>query len=387
MEFSDNPDLLAIAEAVEAVCRPFDDEYWAAADRDRRFPVEFFDAMASGGWIGIAMPTELGGGGAGISEAAVVLNRVSASGAAMNGASTIHTAMFGLNPVVRFGNDRLKTSFIPRAAAGELHAAFGVTEPDAGSDSSRIKTRAVEQGDGDWVVTGRKIWMTKALESEVALVLVRTDDVPNDRFRGLSLFLVDLDRRYCDIAAIPKMGRNAIASCEVAFDELPVPAWRLVGERGRGFQHLLHGLNPERVLIAAEACGIGEAALRKAVQYAKDRVVFDRPIGSNQAIAHPLAAAHMKLHAAMLCTMEAAWLYDNDLECGSQATSAKFLAAEAGFFAADRAIQTHGGLGYAEEYHVARYWRESRLHLLAPVSQEMACNFVAHNTLGLPRSY
>ena len=387
MEFSENQDLALIAEAVDAVCKPFDDDYWAAADREHRFPVEFFDAMASGGWIGIAMPSELGGGGAGISEAAAVLNRVSASGAAMNGASTIHTAMFGLNPVVRFGNDRLKTTFIPRAAAGDLHAAFGVTEPDAGSDSSRIQTRAVERIDGDWVVIGRKIWMTKALESEVALVLVRTDDVPEDRFRGLSLFLVDLDRRYCDIAAIPKMGRNAIASCEVAFDELPVPAWRLVGERGRGFQHLLHGLNPERILIAAEACGIGEAALEKAVGYAKERVVFDRPIGSNQAIAHPLAQAHMQLHAAMLCTMEAAWLYDNDLDCGAQATSAKFLAADAGFFAADRAIQTHGGLGYAEEYHVARYWRESRLHLLAPVSQEMACNFIAHNTLDLPRSY
>ena len=201
------------------------------------------------------------------------------------------------------------------------------------------------ESDGDWAVIGRKIWMTKALESEVALVLVRTDDVPEDRFRGLSLFLVDLDPRYCDIAAIPKMGRNAIASCEVAFDELPVPAWRLVGERGRGFQHLLHGLNPERILIAAEACGIGEAALQKAVAYAKERVVFDRPIGSNQAIAHPLAQAHMRLHAAMLCTLEAAWRYDNDLECGAQATSAKFLAADAGFFAADRAIQTHGGLG------------------------------------------
>ena len=300
MEFSDNQDLAAIAGAVDAVCGQFDDDYWAAADRDHRFPVEFFDAMASGGWIGIAMPSELGGGGAGISEAAVVLNRVSASGAAMNGASTIHTAMFGLNPVVRFGNDRLKSTFIPRAAAGELHAAFGVTEPDAGSDSSRIQTRAVERDDGDFTVIGRKIWMTKALESEVALILVRTDHVPNDRFRGLSLFLVDLDRQYCEIAAIPKMGRNAIASCEVAFDELPVPAWRLVGERGRGFQHLLHGLNPERILIAAEACGIGEVALQKAIEYAKQRVVFgppDRLESSNRASSrqgpHALACSHV----------------------------------------------------------------------------------------------
>jgi acyl-CoA dehydrogenase len=241
------------------------------------------------------------------------------------------------------------------------------------------------------VVRGRKIWTSKALESEVCLLLARTDDPdpadPRRRFDGLSLFLVDLDPAFCDIVPIPKLGRNAVASCEVAYDDLPVEGWRLVGERGRGFQQILHGLNPERILLAAMACGIGEAALRRAVGYAKERIVFDRPIGANQAIAHPLAQAHMQLRAAGLLWREAAWRYDQGLECGEQANTAKYLAAESSFFAADQAIQTHGGLGYASEYHVERYWREARLQRLAPVSQEMTCNFIAQQVLGLPRSY
>jgi acyl-CoA dehydrogenase len=266
-----------------------------------------------------------------------------------------------------------------------------VTEPDAGTDTSRISTRAIDDGHGGFVVRGRKIWTSKALESEVCLLLARTDDPdpddPRRRFDGLSLFLVDLDREYCDIAPIPKLGRNAVASCEVAYDDLPVAGWRLVGERGRGFQQILHGLNPERILLAAMACGIGEVALRRAVGYANERVVFDRPIGANQAIAHPLAQAHMQLHAAGLAWRDAAWRYDQDLECGEQANTAKYLAAEASFFAADQALQTLGGLGYATEYHVERYWREARLQRLAPVSQEMTCNFIAQQVLGLPRSY
>jgi acyl-CoA dehydrogenase len=320
-----------------------------------------------------------------------VLERVAASGAAMNGSSALHLTMFGLNPVVKFGNDRLKETFLPRAAVGDLHIAFGVTEPDAGTDTSRISTRAIDDGNGGFVVRGRKIWTSKALESEVCLLLARTDDPdpadPRRRFDGLSLFLVDLDPAFCDIVPIPKLGRNAVASCEVAYDDLPVEGWRLVGERGRGFQQVLHGLNPERILLAAMACGIGEAALRRAVGYAKERIVFDRPIGANQAIAHPLAQAHMQLRAAGLLWREAAWRYDQGLECGEQANTAKYLAAESSFFAADQAIQTHGGLGYASEYHVERYWREARLQRLAPVSQEMTCNFIAQQVLGLPRSY
>ena len=231
------------------------------------------------------------------------------------------------------------------------------------------------------------MWTSKALESEVVLLLVRTDPDPNSGLRGLSLFLADLDPKYVDIRPIPKLGRNAVASCEVAYDGLPVEGWRMVGEEGRGFSHLLHGLNPERVLIAAEAVGIGEVALDRATTYAKERVVFDRPIGSNQAISHPLAQARVQLRAAWLTTLDAAQRYDRGEPCGEEANSAKWLAAEAGFFAADRAIQTHGGMGYANEYHVERYWREARLMRLAPVSQEMALNFIAQTTMGLPRSY
>ncbi len=265
----------------------------------------------------------------------------------MNGSSSIHLTMFGLNPVVKFGNDRLKQTFLPRAATGDLHVAFGVTEPDAGTDTSRITTRATDDGMGGWIVNGRKIWTSKALESEVVLLLVRTDHDESNRFGGLTLFLADLDPDYVDISPIPKLGRNAVASCEVVYDDLPVEGWRMVGERGRGFQHLLHGLNPERILLAATACGIGEAAIRRAVAYAKERIVFDRPIGANQAIAHPLAKAHMELGAAFRMMQLAAWRYDHDLDCGEAANTAKYLAAEACFFAADQALQTHGGLGYA----------------------------------------
>jgi len=391
MDFSVDDDHLAIADAVDRVCADFDDSYWAERDHLHEFPWAFYSAMAAGGWLGVAIPEEYGGGGRGIAECAIVLNRVAASGAAMNGSSALHLTMFGLNPVVKFGNDRLKETFLARAAVGELHIAFGVTEPDAGTDTSRISTRAIDDGAGGFIVRGRKIWTSKALESEVCLLLARTDDPdpddPHRRFDGLSLFVVDLDPEYCDIVAIPKLGRNAVASCEVAYDDLPVEGWRLVGERGRGFQQILHGLNPERVLLAAMACGIGEAALRRAVGYANERIVFDRPIGANQAISHPLAQAHMQLSAAGLAWREAAWRYDQGLDCGEQANTAKYLAAEASWFAADQALQTHGGLGYATEYHVERYWREARLQRLAPVSQEMTCNFIAQQVLGLPRSY
>jgi acyl-CoA dehydrogenase len=387
VDFTPDPDHEAICTAVDRVCAAFDDTYWAACDEEHRFPWEFYKQMADGGWVGIAIPEEYGGGGRGITEAALVLNRVAASGAAHNGSASLHLTMFGLNPVVKFGNDRLKEAFLPRAATGDLHVAFGVTEPDAGTDTSRITTRAEDDGKGGFVVHGRKIWTTKALESEVVLLLVRTEHDEKNRFGGLTLFLADLDRRYVDIRPIPKLGRNAVASCEVAYDGLPVEGWRMVGERGRGFQHLLHGLNPERILLAAMACGIGEVAIRRAVNYAKEREVFGRPIGANQSISHPLAKAHMDLHAAWQMMHLAAWRYDNGMECGEEANTAKYLAAEACFTAADQAIQTHGGLGYAREYHVERYWREARLQRLAPVSQEMTLNYIAQNVLGLPRSY
>ena len=380
-------DQQSIVEGVDRVCAAFDDAYWSACDTEHRFPWDFYNEMAKGGWIGIAMPEEYGGGGCGIAEAALVLNRIAASGAGMNGSSAVHLTMFGLNPVVKFGNDRLRNTFLPRAATGNLHVAFGVTEPDAGTDTSRITTKAVDDGKGGFIVRGRKIWTTKALESEVVLLLVRTDEGVKNRFDGLSLFLADLDPKYVDIRAIPKLGRNAVASCEVAYDDLPVEGWRLVGERGRGFQHLLHGLNPERILLSGMSCGLGEVAINRAVQYARDREVFGRPIGANQSISHPLAKAHMQLKSAYQMMLVAAAQYDEGLDCGEEANTAKYLAAEACWAATDAAVQTHGGLGYAVEYQVERWWREARLQRIAPVSQEMTCNYIAQQVLGLPRSY
>lgn len=384
MDFTPDPDHEAIADAVRRVCAGFDDDYWARCDAEHTFPWDFYRVMAEGGWLGVAIPERYGGGGRGITEAAIVLREVARSGAAMNGCSALHLTIFGLNPVVRFGNDRLKETFLPRAAAGDLHVAFGVTEPDAGTDTARIATRAEPDGRGGYIVRGRKIWTTKALESEVVLLLARTG---GEGLAGLSLFLADLDPDHVDIRPIPKMGRNAVASCEVAYDNLPVEGWRLVGEEGQGWRNLLHGLNPERILLAAEAIGIGEVALARAVAYAREREVFGRPIGANQAIAHPLAQAHMQLAAAWQVARHASWRYDRGLDCGEAAQTAKYLAAEASFAAADRAVQTLGGIGYATEYHVERYFREARIQRIAPVSQEMTLNYIAQNVLGLPRSY
>jgi acyl-CoA dehydrogenase len=376
-----------IAEGVRKVCSGFDDDYWARCDREHEFPWDFYAKMAEGGWLGLAIPEEYGGGGQGISEAAIMMREIARTGAAMNGCSALHLTVFGLNPVVKFGNDRLKSEFLPRAVAGDLHVAFGVTEPDAGTDTGRITTRAEPDGAGGWKITGRKVWTTKALESELVLLIARTNPDPAAGLKGLSLFLADLDRDYVDIRAIPKLGRNAVASCEVAYDGLPVPEWRLVGKEGDGFKQLLHGLNPERVLLAHESIGIGEVALDRAVTYAKDRVVFDHPIGSYQAISHPLALARMRLKAALMMAREAGRRYDAGLDCGELANTGKYLAAEAAFFTADRAMQTLGGMGYATEYHIDRYWREARLMSIAPVTQEMTLNYVAQNIMGLPRGY
>jgi acyl-CoA dehydrogenase len=384
VDFTPDEDHEAIADAVRKVCAGFGDDYWSRCDSEHEFPWEFYRRMAEGGWLGVAIPERWGGGDRGITEAAIILREVARSGAAMNGCSALHLTIFGLNPVVRFGNDRLRDAFLPRAAAGDLHVAFGVTEPDAGTDTSRITTRAEPDGKGGWVVSGRKIWTSKALESEVVLLLARTG---GPGLGGLSLFLADLDRDHVEIAPIPKMGRNAVASCEVVYDGLPVEDWRLVGAENEGWKLLLHGLNPERILLASEAIGIGEAALRRAVAYAGEREVFGRPIGANQAIAHPLAQAHIQLTAAWQVAQHAAWRYDHGMDCGEAAQSAKYLAAEAGFFAADRAVQTLGGMGYATEYHVERYFREARLQRIAPVSQEMTLNYIAQQVLRLPRSY
>lgn len=388
MDFTPDEDHEAIREAVRRVCARFDDAYWRGCDERHEFPWDFYAAMAEGGWIGIAIPEQYGGGGRGIAEAAVVLEEVAASGAAMNGASAIHLSIFGMNPVVKHGSEDLRSRMLPRVATGDLHVAFGVTEPDAGTDTTAITTRAVRHGD-EYVVHGQKVWTSKALESEKVLLLVRTTPLEEcaRRTDGMTLLLADLQRPEVDIRAIPKAGRNAVASCEVRYDGLRVPVADRVGEEGEGFRYLIDGLNPERILVAAEAIGIGRVALARAVAYAKERVVFGRPIGQNQGIAFPLAEAHARLHAASLVVREAAWRYDHGLPCGEHANLAKWLAADAGWQAADQAVQTHGGFGYASEYDVERYWREMRVMRIAPVSQEMVMNYLAEHVLGLPRSY
>ena len=376
-----------VAEAVRERCRAFGDDYWSQKDHDHEFPWDFYAAMARDGWVGMAFPEEYGGGGRGILEAAVMMREIAASGGGMNACTPIHLTIFGLQPVVKFGNQQLRETFLPRATAGDLHVAFGVTEPDAGTDTSKIATKAVPVAAGGWEISGQKIWTTKALEAEVILILARTGPSTKGRFDGLSLFLADLDRDHVDIKPIEKLGRNAVATCETFYDRLPVESWRLVGEEGKGFEHLLSSLNPERILVAAEAIGLGIAALNKAVEYAKVRRVFDRPIGANQALSHPLADSHVRLSAAWRMVEQAAMAYDRGEDCGEAANMAKYLAADAGFEACDRALQVHGGLGYAREYHVERYWREARLMRIAPVSQEMTLNYVAQKILGLPRSY
>jgi acyl-CoA dehydrogenase len=381
-------DILLIREAVATVCRQFPDEYWAACEADHRFPDEFYAAMAAGGWIGIAIPEAYGGGGQGIRQAAAVLEEVAASGACMNGASAIHLSIFGMHPVVLHGTEEMRQRFLPSVADGTLHVAFGVTEPDAGTDTTRISTRAVRDGD-HYVINGRKVWTTKALIADRILLLTRTTPLAEcaKPTQGMTLFLVDRHAPGVEATAIPKMGRNAVASCETVYDDVLVPLADRVGEEGRGFQYLLDGLNAERILIAAEALGIGLAAMRRAVHYANERVVFGRPIGKNQGIAFPLAEGYAKLRAAGLMIREAGMRIDAGLPCGEEANMAKFLAAEAGFFMADRAVQTHGGYGYATEYHVERYFRESRLPRIAPISQELILSYIAEHVLGLPRSY
>jgi acyl-CoA dehydrogenase len=388
VDFTHAPEHALIREGVVAVCSKYGDEYWRECDTNHAFPWDFYRDMADAGWVGIAIPEKYDGGGAGITEASIVLEEIAASGAAMNGATALHLSIFGMNPVVKHGDEALKQRYLPRIANGDLHVAFGVTEPDAGTDTTSITTKAVLRGD-TYYVTGRKVWTSKALESEKVLLLVRTTDraackKPTD---GMTLLLADLRHPAVTIRPIDKAGRNAVASCEVLYDDLPVPVSDRVGEQGNGFRYLLDGLNPERILIAAEAVGTGRRALSRAVEYANERVVFGRSIGANQGLSFPLAEAHMRLRAAELMIRLAAWRYDKGLSCGEEANSAKWLAADAAALATDRAVQTLGGMGYASEFDVERYWREARIFRLAPVSQEMVQNYVAEHVLGLARSY
>jgi alkylation response protein AidB-like acyl-CoA dehydrogenase len=387
MDFSLTDLQQALHEEVLALASSFPPDYWLEHDRDERYPWDFVRAFARRGWLGTMIPEEYGGAGLGITEAAVVLHAICLSGAGTSGASPVHFFMFPAAPIVHFGSEAMKRDCLPRIASGELLIAFGVTEPSAGSDTSRITTWAERRGD-TWAVRGQKVWTTNAQQAEKILLLARTD--PRDEahpLQGMTLFFTDLDRGACTVRRIDKLGRAAVDSNELFIEGLEVPDTDVVGEVGEGFVHLIDSLNPERIVVAMEAVGIGRSALRIASRYAGERHVFGRPIGQNQAIAHPLARASARLDAAELLALKAAWLYDHGRPCGAEANAAKFLAAEAGFEACDAALQTLGGFGYAKEYHVERLWREVRLYRLAPISQEMALNYLSHHVLGLPRSY
>jgi len=388
VDFELTEDQETIRKAVAGLLRDFDDHYWMEKDRDHEFPSEFYAAIAGGGWLGLTIPEEYGGHGLGITEATLLLEEVARSGGGMNAASSIHMSIFGMQPVVVHGSEELKRRTLPRIAAGDLHVCFGVTEPGAGLDTASITTFARRDGD-HYIVNGRKVWISKAMESEKILLLTRTTKAGDvaKKTDGMTLFLTDLDRSRIDIRPIPKMGRNAVTSNELFIDDLRIPVEDRVGEEGQGFRYLLDGLNPERMLIAAEALGIGRVALEKAVKYGNERVVFGRPITMNQAVQFPLADSLTRLDAAELVLRKATWLYDNGKPCGREANTAKYLCAEAGFTAADRALQTHGGMGYSEEYPIARYFREARLMKIAPISQEMILNYLGSHTLGMPRSY
>jgi len=388
VDFELTEDQQTIRKAVAELAARFDDQYWMDKDADHEFPTEFYDAFAEGGWLGITTPEEYGGHGFGITEASILLEEVAASGAGMNGASSMHLSIFGMHPVIVHGSEEMKKENLPRIVNGDLHVCFGVTEPGAGLDTTRITTFAKRDGT-DYVVNGRKVWISKAVESEKVLLLTRTakfEDSPK-KTEGLTLFLTDLDPAHVDIRPIKKMGRNAITSNELFIDDLRIPQEHRIGEEGQGFKYILDGLNPERMLVASEALGIGRAALRRAVRYANEREVFGRPIGKNQGLQFPLADSLARLDAAELMLRKATWLYDNGRPCAREANMAKYLCADAGFDAADRALQTHGGMGYSEEYHVARYFREARLTRIAPLSQEMVLNYIGEHVLGLPRSY
>ncbi len=376
-----------IVRGVRALCQRFPDEYWRGKDARHEFPHDFYQAIADAGYLGVAIPEEYGGSGLGVTEAALVMREIAYAGA-MNAASAIHLSIFGLTPLVVHGSEAIKRRYLPRVVSGELHVAFAVTEPDAGNDITHIKTFAKRDGD-NYIINGRKVFTTKAQEAHKMLLLTRTTPIEQvkKKTEGMTVFFADVDRSAVEARELHKLGRHAVDTNMLFIDGLKVSAADVVGEEGRGFHILIDGLNPERILVASEGIGIGRAALDKAVKYAKERVVFGRPIGQNQAIAHPLADAYSKLEVAELMMMKAAWLFDHRKPCGPEANIAKLRAADASFEACDRAVQTLGGYGYMQEYDVERYFRECRMLKIAPVSQEMVLNTISEHVLKLPRSY
>jgi acyl-CoA dehydrogenase len=388
MDFALTDEQQLIRTEVRNLSRKFDWGYWRELDSTGEYPHAFFNELAAAGWIGAVVPAEYGGGGLGITEASLILGEICASGAGTSGASPVHFSMFPPQPVIKYGSEEMKQRYLPMVAKGEMKLAFSVTEPNVGTDTTHIETTAVRDGD-DWVINGHKVWTTNAQNADRMLILTRTTprDQVEKRTKGMTLFFSEIDREAITIRKIDKMGRHAVDSNELFLDNIRVPHADMVGQEGEGFYHLLVGIKPERFVIAAVAVGIGKAALDLAVQYAKDRTVFGRPIGQNQGIQFPLAEAYARLEAAELMIYKAAWLYDNGLPCGPEANMAKLLAADAACDAVDHAVQTHGGFGYAKEFDVERLYREIRLYKIAPVSQQMVLNYIGEHVLGMPRSY
>lgn len=383
-----NDDQRALCDGVAAVCRRFDDEYWAACDRDARFPREFHQAMAADGWLGVTMPEEFGGAGLGVTEAALVMHTVAGCGGAMAAASSIHINMFGPHPIVVHGSPEQKQRWLPRLVSGEDQVCFGVTEPNAGLDTTNITTFATKV-EGGYRVSGRKIWTSTAQVASKILLLTRTTARKDAKrsTEGMTIFYTDLDRSTFEVKSIAKHGRAAVDSNMVFIDDVFIPDEDRIGEEGKGFSYLLDSLNPERVLIAVEAIAIGQDALGRAARYARERNVFGRPIGQNQGIQHPLAERWIALEAAWLMAMKAAALYDAGKPCGAEANGAKFLGARAGYDACLQAVMTHGGMGYAKEYQVERLLREVLVTRLAPISEQLILSFIAEKVLGQPKSY
>ena len=383
-----NEDQQSIRDAVAKVCAQFDAEYWRRTDETGIWPEEFTKAMADGGWLGIAMPEEVGGSGMGLMEASIMMQTVARSGAGFSGASSIHLNIFGAKPIEKFGTPEQRMTHLPKIISGEQKMCFAVTEPNSGLDTSSLETKAERTPKG-YVINGRKIWTTGAQRADKILIIART--TPKEKaskpYLGLSLFYTDMDRTRIEAKPIPKMGRKAIECNMLYFDGVEIPKEDLIGEEGHGFKYLMQGLNPERVLFAVEAIGLGFCALERATTYARERVVFGRPIGQNQGVAHPLARCWAELSAAELLAYKAARLYDLNLECGAEANAAKYLGAEAGFNACEASVLAHGGMGYAREYDVERYMREAMIARIAPVSREMILNFISERVLGLPKSY
>jgi acyl-CoA dehydrogenase len=388
MDFALTANQESIHDAVEKICARFDDAYWLKKDKEGGYPADFHKALADAGWLGICIPEEYGGSGLGIVDATIMMHTIARSGAGMSGASAVHMNVFGLNPVVVFGTREQCQRMLPPIVAGTQRSCFAVTEPNTGLNTTQLKTRAVRKGD-KYVVNGQKVWISTAQVAEKILLLARTtplEEVKNPT-HGLSLFYTDFDRSRISVREIEKMGRKAVDSNELFIEDFEIPAADRLGEEGKGFEYILHGMNPERILIAAEAVGLGQLALSRASAYAKERNVFNRPIGKNQAIQHPLANNWMELEAAWLMTLKAAWQYDQGEPCGPAANAAKYLAGEAGFHACEQAVMTHGGFGYAKEFHVERYFRESLIPRIAPISPQLILSFIAEKVLGLPKSY